>query len=64
MPTDTDRRNALQRFLTSVIPHFRNAEEWEDLVWNIIQILTSDQLIELTNDFENDKFIEMNRDVS
>ena len=46
------RRDALQDFLSEVVPVFREKGNWEDLAWNVINKLTEEQLVELRSDFE------------
>ena len=46
------RREALQTFITDVIPTFREKGAWEDLAWNVINKLNEEQLTELRREFD------------
>ena len=52
-----NRRDALQDFLSEVIPTFRDKGAWEDLAWNVIGVLTEEQLRQLKADFDGDLMI-------
>jgi enoyl-CoA hydratase/carnithine racemase len=54
------RRQALQEFLTSVVPEFRNSDAWEELAWNIVGALTANQLTELSDSYKKGEFVEFN----
>ncbi|HUF97672.1 MAG TPA: hypothetical protein VMM60_06040 [Ilumatobacter sp.] len=51
------KRDALQEFLSEVVPAFREKNAWEDLAWNVINKLTEEQLVELKADFDNNLMI-------
>lgn len=59
-----DRREALQVFLTEVVPHFRDEDRWEDLAWNLIDKLTAEQLEELTAEYASGGLVEMSEEWS
>ncbi len=46
------RRDALQSFITEIVPEFREKGNWEDLAWNVINKLSEEQLVELKADYD------------
>ena len=47
------KREALQTFITEVVPAFRDRDAWQDLAWNVINKLEEEQLEELLEEFRD-----------